>query len=287
MEWLHAIVLGVTQGLTEFLPISSSGHLIIVPWLFKWDEPGLAFDAALHLGTLLAVLIYFWRDIYELLAALPTAIRNPGIALSSPGPNDSRTEQHARLALLLILGCIPGGVAGLLLQNTVDDFFHNAAHRDRAIVIIAVLLALFGVILWLADRFALGDRRIGQLTIRDAITVGGAQALAIFAGVSRSGITLTAGLGNGIRRADAARFSFLMGAPIIAAAGLQGVMDLIKNGSGEIGVSRLIVGVAVSAFVGALAISGLMRYLQRASTAAFTIYRVLMGAALIALVIVR
>jgi len=102
MDWLHAIVFGVTQGLTEFLPVSSSGHLIIVPWLFKWDEPGLAFDAALHLGTLLAVLIYFWRDIYELIAALPTAARNPRLALSDPSPLDSTNTQNARLAMLLI-----------------------------------------------------------------------------------------------------------------------------------------------------------------------------------------
>jgi undecaprenyl-diphosphatase len=287
MDWLHAIVFGVTQGLTEFLPVSSSGHLIIVPWLFKWDEPGLAFDAALHLGTLLAVLIYFWRDIFELASALPTAVRNPRLALSEPSPLDSSNTQNARLALLLIIGCIPGGVAGLLLQNTVDDFFHNAAHRDRAIVIISILLIVFAIFLFLADRFALGDRRIKQQTIRDSVVIGLAQGFAVFAGTSRSGVTLTAGLASGVRRADAARFSFLLGAPIIAAAGLQGVMDLIKNGAGEISTAKLIGAVVVSAVTGALAISGLMRYLQRASTTVFVVYRILLGLALIALVIAR
>lgn len=287
MDWLHAIVFGVTQGLTEFLPVSSSGHLIIVPWLFKWEEPGLAFDAALHLGTLLAVLIYFWRDIFEMIVALPTAARNPRLALSNPSPLDSTDTQNARLALLLIIGCIPGGIAGLLLQNTVDDFFHNAAHRDRAIVIISILLIVFAIFLFLADRFALGDRRIKQLTIRDAITIGLAQAFAVFAGTSRSGVTLTAGLATGVHRTGAARFSFLLGAPIIAAAGLQGVMDLVKHGAGEISTTKLIGAVVVSAVTGALAISGLMRYLQRASTTVFVVYRILLGLALITLVIAR
>ena len=287
MDWLHAIALGVTQGLTEFLPVSSSGHLIIVPWLFRWDEPGLAFDAALHLGTLIAVLLYFWRDIVGLIAALPTAVRNPHLAFSDPSPRDSTDTQHARLVLLLIIGCIPGGIAGLLLQNTIDDFFHDAAHCDRAIVIIAILLIVFAVLLFLADRFAQGDRKISQMTIRDAIVVGLAQSLAVFAGTSRSGVTLTAGLASGVRRADAARFSFLLDAPIIAAAGLQGVVRLIKDGSEEIGSTKLIVAVLVSAITGALAISGLMRYLQRASTTVFVVYRIAMGVAVIALVIYR
>ena len=287
MDWLQAIVLGVTQGLTEFLPVSSSGHLVIVPWLFKWDEPGLAFDAALHLGTLLAVALYFWRDIVELVAALPTAIRHPRLALTAPNPRETAGTQHARLALLLIIGCIPGGIAGVLLQSTVDDFFHNAAHRDRAIVMIAALLMVFAVLLYLADRSDRGDRRIEQLTIRDAITVGVAQAFAIFAGTSRSGVTLTAGLANGVRRADAARFSFLLGAPIIAAAGVQGTARLIRDGTGDIGTSKLIVGVAVSAITGAIAISGLMRYLQYAGTAVFVVYRIVMGTALIAFVLTR
>src|SRR5215203_3435624 len=151
MSFLEAIILGITQGLTEFLPISSSGHLIIVPWLFGWESPGLAFDAALHLGTLVAVFAYFWRDIVAMIKAIPIALRHR-TALLRPNDQDDEQTVYARLGLLIIIGSIPGGIIGLLLQDRIDVFFHSSTNESRAIVVIAIMLAVFAVILWIADR---------------------------------------------------------------------------------------------------------------------------------------
>src|SRR6478752_4605371 len=152
MDWLHAIVLGITQGLTEFLPISSSGHLIIVPWLFGWETPGLAFDAALHLGTLFAVFTYFWREIVAMIKAIPLVLQKRTALLRSTEEQDEQTF-FARLGLLIVIGSIPGGVIGLLAQSRIDDLFHSDTNESRAIVVIAIFLALFAVLLWIADRY--------------------------------------------------------------------------------------------------------------------------------------
>ena len=220
MSWFEAIVLGLTQGLTEFLPISSSGHLIIVPWLFGWESPGVAFDAALHLGTLLAVLAYFWQDLRQMVRAVPTILRKRAALLRAGAPDEDDDTFFARLGLLLIIGSIPGAVAGLALESKIDDLFHPESNQDRAIVVIAILLAVFGVVLWLADRYGRENRILRSVRLPDTLVVGIAQALALMPGTSRSGVTLTAGLFRGFQRADAARFSFLLGIPLIAGAGL-------------------------------------------------------------------
>jgi undecaprenyl-diphosphatase len=292
MSIFQAIVLGLVQGITEFLPISSSGHLILIPWLFGWEEPGLAFDAALHLGTLVAVFVYFWRELLAMLLAVPTALSQPR-ALLTGGPRCSSSavdekclgrEADARLALLLIVGSIPAGVIGLLGQGAIDDFFHGASHRPGAIVVMAVLLIVFALLLWWADRTATHRRRIAELTVRDAGVIGVAQALALMPGVSRSGATLTAGLFRDLRRADAARFSFLLGTPLIAVAGLKGLKDILAaNPSGD-EITTMVVGIVVSAVSGIAAISVLLRYLQRSSTAIFVIYRIVAGLLILALV---
>lgn len=285
MSVFHAIVLGIVQGLTEFLPISSSGHLILVPWLFNWEEPGLAFDAALHLGTLVAVFAYFWRELLNMLLAVPDALRQPGALLrSEPDGNDPERTKSARLVWLLVIGSIPGGIAGLLLQNKIDDFFHGAAHRDRSIVLISITLILFALLLWYADRTARHRRGIDQLTVSDAIAIGLAQMLALFPGVSRSGSTLTAGLWRELKRADAARFSFLLGAPLIAAASLTGLKDLLDS-SGDIGSSAIVAGILASAISGFAAIWVLLKVLQRSNTYVFVAYRVVAGLAFIAIVL--
>jgi len=285
MSWLEAIVLGLTQGLTEFLPVSSSGHLIIVGWLFGWDSPGLAFDAALHLGTLLAVFVYFWRDLLQMVQAIPTILRKRMALLGAAGPGEDDDTFYARLAVLLVIGSIPGGVVGLLGESKIDDLFHPTSHQDRAIVAIAILLAVFAVLLWVADR--VGDERRTLRSVRapDALIIGVAQAIALMPGTSRSGVTLTAGLFRGFQRADAARFSFLLGIPLIAAAGLKGVSELIQADPSGAEIGRIVVGMATSAITGFAAIRFLLRYLQTSSTAVFVLYRLIAAAVLIGLVV--
>ena len=228
MSWLEAIVLGLTQGLTEFLPISSSGHLIIVPWLFGWESPGVAFDAALHLGTLLAVFTYFWHDLLEMVKAVPTILSKRTALLRAGAPDEDNDTFYARLGLLLIIGSLPGAIAGLAFESKIDDLFHPETNEDRAIVAIAILMAVFGVVLWLADRYGRENRTLRSVRLPDTVVVGIAQALALMPGTSRSGVTLTTGLFRGFTRADAARFSFLLGIPFIAGAGLKGVADLLQ-----------------------------------------------------------
>ncbi len=283
MSWIEAIILGITQGLTEFLPISSSGHLIIVPWLFGWETPGLAFDAALHLGTLVAVFFYFWREIVAMVKAIPLVLRKRTTLLKSSAEEDEQTF-YARLGLLIVIGSIPGGIIGLLAQDRIDDFFHSDTNENRAIVIIAVLLAIFGVILWLADRYGKEVRPLKSIRVPDAVTIGVAQAVALMPGVSRSGITLTAGLFRDFKRADAARFSFLLGIPLVSIAGLKGLTDLVQADPSGAEMARIVAGMAASAISGFAAISFLLRYLQTSSTTVFVVYRLIVAAALIGLV---
>ena len=285
MSWIEAIVLGITQGLTEFLPISSSGHLIIVPWLFGWDAPGLAFDAALHLGTLVAVIAYFWRDLLAMVRAIPLVLRMRfSLLRTSQDVTAGDASFHARLALLIVVGSIPGGVVGLAAQSRIDDFFHSSSHMDRAIVVIAILLAAFALLLYAADRLGTETRAIETVGLRDAIVIGCAQAVALMPGVSRSGITLTAGLFRDLKRADAARFSFLLGVPLVTLAGLKGLTDLVRaNPTGE-EIGTIVLGMTASMISGFIAIWGLLRYLQRSSTMVFVIYRLLLSIALIVMV---
>jgi undecaprenyl-diphosphatase len=270
------------QGLTEFLPVSSSAHLLVVPWLLGWESPGLAFDAALHLGTLAAVLVYFWRDLLAMALALPRAIQRPRAILRSHDPADIMP----RLALLIVLGTVPGLGAGLLGEGTIDAVYHpDGVAPDAVIVAIAVALIALALLLLVAEHVARHVRGMDSLALRDAVIIGLAQALALIPGVSRSGATITAGLFRGLTRADAARFSFLLGAPIVAAAGAKGLLDTLTSGldAGQLGVFA--VGLAASALAGFAAIWGLLRYLQRASTAVFIVYRIVLGIVLIVLVV--
>jgi undecaprenyl-diphosphatase len=281
MSMLHSIVLGIVQGLTEFLPISSSGHLILVPWLFGWEEPGLSFDAALHLGSLVAVFAYFWRELLGMVLAVPTALRRPTALFRGPASSAAPRERDARLVWLLILGSIPGGIAGLLLQDRIDSFFHDVAHQDRTVLLIAIVLATVALLLLVADRRGKQTRAIGDLGPGDAVAIGVAQMCALFPGVSRSGITLTTGLLRDIRRADAARFSFLLGTPLVTLAGFKGFYDLISDGTGGVGTGPLVLGILASALSGFAAIAVLLRFLQRSSATVFVVYRVVAGLAII------
>lgn len=280
----QAIVLGVVQGLTEFLPVSSSAHLLVVPWLLGWESPGLAFDAALHLGTLAAVLVYFWRDLLAMALALPRAIRRPDAILRSHDPVDVMP----RLALLIALGTVPGLIAGLLGAEAIDAVYHpRGVAPDGVILAIAVASITLALLLLVAERIAQHVRGIDSLTVRDTVIIGLAQTLALIPGVSRSGATITAGLFRGLTRADAARFSFLLGAPIIAAAGAKGLLETLTAGLDAGQLVVFAIGVAASALAGFAAIWGLLRYLQRATTAVFIAYRIVLGIALIVLVMIR
>ncbi len=297
MSTIQAIILGIVQGLTEFMPISSSGHLILVPWLFGWEEPGLAFDAALHLGTLLAVVCYFWRELLAMLLAVPVALSRPlSLLRASPAPAEDGVypvsggaavdrDDDARLALLIVIGSIPGGIAGLLGESTIDRFFHSDAHPSLSIAVVAVVLMGFGVLLWIADRAGAHRRTTPNLTLTDALLIGLAQSLALLPGVSRSGSTLTAGLLRGMRRADAARFSFLLGMPITAAAGAKGLFDVLQAGFSGAEATVFAWGILASALSGFAAIWILLRYLQRSTTSVFAVYRLLVGLTMLGLLL--
>jgi undecaprenyl-diphosphatase len=280
----QAIVLGIVQGLTEFLPVSSSAHLLVVPWLLGWESPGLAFDAALHLGTLAAVVVYFWRDLVAMARAFPQALQRPSAILRSDDPADVMS----RLSLLIALGTVPGLVAGFLGAETIDAVYHPSGVAPDAVIvaIAAALIALALLLLW-AERAAQHVRGMASLNVPDAVIIGLAQAGALIPGVSRSGSTITAGLFRGLTRADAARFSFLLGAPIVAAAGAKGLLDTLTSGLGAGQLGVFAVGLVASALAGFAAIWGLLRYLQRASTAVFIIYRIVLGIVLLVLVAVR
>jgi len=266
VEIWQAIILGAVQGLTEFMPISSSAHLILVPRLMGWPELGLSFDVALHIGTLVALLAYFWRDWLTIGRDWLTSIR---VRRWDAG--------EARLGWLIILGSIPAGVAGLLVQDLAETVF-------RDIRIIGVNLIILGLLLFLADRTSRGNRDLTKITWVDSVLVGLAQALALIPGVSRSGSTLTMGLFRGLRRDTAARFSFLLGTPITAAAAAQQMIKTVRTGLPPSEQVLFLVGIVSSAVFGFLTIAFLLSYLRTRSTGPFVVYRVVLGVSLLALV---
>jgi undecaprenyl-diphosphatase len=281
---IEAIVLGIVQGLTEFLPVSSSAHLIIVPWLLGWESPGLAFDAALHLGTLGAVLIYFWRDLLAMLVTLPRALRHPRQVLTS---RDSR-DTMPRLTLLIVAGTIPGLIAGYFGQNVIDEaYYQPGGPSDRIIVAIAMALAGLALFMLVAERLARHTRVLSDMRLRDGLAIGLSQAAALIPGVSRSGATITTGLFRDLTREDAARFSFLLGVPIIAAAGLNGVYHTFRTGLPQDQTLIFIVGILTSGLAGLAAISALLRYVRHSSFRVFIIYRLALAVVLVMLTLVK
>lgn len=274
----QAVVLGVIQGLTEFLPISSSAHLVLVPWLFGWNDPGLTFDVALHVGTFVAVLLYFWSDLWGMAGDVWTGIRS-GTPLKLPG---------SRLALFIIIGSIPGGIAGILGESAVERLFHTPGAQRVGIAVIALVMILLGLLLALAEVVARHVRTLEEITWRDAAIVGLAQMLALIPGVSRSGSTITAGLFLNLRRETAARFSFLLALPITAGAALKKLFELVRHNELATGDKlAFVVGMLTAGFVGYLCIKFLLAYLQQHTTRAFTIYRVVAGLLILLLVVVR
>jgi len=266
MTLFQALVLGVLQGVAEFLPISSSAHLALAPWIFGWPEPGLSFDVALHLGTLVAVLGYFRAEWVRLAGAAFEIVRTRRI---------DTPEQ--RRAVYLVLATIPGAIGGLLLEKYAESVF-------RAPWLIATALIVMGIVLWVVDRTARETRPLGAMRARDAWLFGFAQVFALIPGVSRSGSTMTAGRALTFDRESAATFSFLMSMPIIAAAAVLKVPHLLHDRALAL---PLLVGVLASAVSGWLAIGALLRYLTRRSFGVFALYRIALGAIVLALVALR
>jgi undecaprenyl-diphosphatase len=242
----QSFVLGTVQGLTEFLPVSSSAHLVLVPWLFHWQDQGLAFDVALHLGTLLALLVYYWREWLAMGASLVNG--------------DSKKR---RLLTLLVVASIPGAIIGLLLEKQAATVF-------RSPVLIAGALALLGLGLWIFDRIEPQRRSMEDMTFIDALLIGLSQAFAIVPGVSRSGSTITMARIVRVKREDAANFSFLMATPIIAGAGLVEGRHLIHTGIH----ADVWIGFAAAAVFGLLAIAALIRFVRTRSYEPFAWYRI-------------
>jgi len=260
---LQAIVLGIVQGLTEFLPVSSSGHLVLLPWWLNWEHPGLAFDTLLHWGTLLAVLVYFWRDWLDMLRAFFRIVRTRTIST----PSD-------KLLLSIIVGSIPAAVLGYLL----NDFFESLFAAPTAVI---GFLIFTGLLLVFAERWRGQGLPLARIRLSDAVIVGLAQALAIAPGISRSGSTIAAGLVRGLDRPAAARFSFLLGTPIIFGAGLFKLKDLLTAGVTDTSGAALVLGFLAAAISGFLSIRFLMRYLQNHRLTIFALY--VWGIALISL----
>ena len=271
---LQALVIGILQGLTEFLPVSSSAHLIVVPEFLGWKDPFLnsaAFDVMLHAGTLAALLIYFWRDLVRLLAAWIGSIRERRIG----------ADPDRRLAWLILVTMIPGALLGVALESFFDTFF-----REH-IILVAVFLVLGAAILWLAEQLAFLQRGLDNVNFRDAIVLGVAQAFALFPGFSRSGMTIAAGLYTGLTREAAARFSFLMGTPIIAGAAAWKARELLQSGLPSADVPALGVGMLGAAVAGLLAIAFLLDYLRRRTTAPFIAERLVLAALVVVFVLAR
>ena len=268
MPILHAVVLGIVQGFAEFLPISSSGHLLLVPWLFGWDDLESAsvkksFDVALHIGTLVAVVAYFRRD-------LVVYVRE-GLRLVVHRERPSTTE--GRLAWLLVLATVPAAAVGAIFEDVIDEQLGGP-------VVIAVSLIVFGLLLALADR-ATGRREVPGFGARDALVVGAAQALALNPGTSRSGITITAARWRGFDRDAAARLSFLMSIPVTAGAVVYKTGGLVVDGIPDGLLAPMLVGIVTSGIAGWFAVWGTLRLVRTRSFAPFVVYRIVLGVAVL------
>lgn len=258
---LQVVVLALLQGITEFLPVSSSAHLILIPAFFAWPDQGLAFDIAVHLGTLLAVMSYFRADIFKIVVDFIHSIK------------ERRINSHQKLGWLIIVATIPVGLVGFFARNFIENHLRSPS-------IIAWTTLGFGILLWIADYYGRKKRTVSQLTWQEAIIIGGSQALSLIPGTSRSGITLTAGLFLGLTRENAAHFSFLLSIPVIILAGGLETIKLLKNPISVNWVS-LGWGVGLSAISGYCCIHYFLKLLNKIGLAPFVLYRLILGISLL------
>jgi undecaprenyl-diphosphatase len=261
LSLLEAIVLGIIQGLTEFLPISSSGHLRIVPAFVGWDDPGAAFTAVVQLGTMCAEVIYFRQDLLRIARGFLGSLRRPEL----------RGTLDARMGWYLIFATVPITVLGLAFENDIETSARN-------LKLIGTSLIVLGLVLLVADRTSKRERGMGQLTLRDGLVMGSAQALALVPGVSRSGATITAGLFLGLERAAAARFSFLLSIPAVVGSGLYQLYGIVSGEEApDVGAGALILSTLFAFIAGYAAIAFLLRFLATHTTMLFVVYRVALG----------
>lgn len=276
MSLIHAIILALVQALTEFLPVSSTAHLILFPWLLNWPDPGLAFDVALHAGTLLAVVLYFFKDWLTLLIC----------GLGGKYPSNAAPEevnQHRRMFWYMVVGTIPAAILGKLLHHQIEDTL-------RTPMIVGISLVVIALLMWAADSLSGLTRKLEQSNWGDAFGIGAAQAIALWPGVSRSGITITAGLFRKFTREAATRFSFLLSAPVIAgavASELPKLVKMHKAGGLELPLSTLLISVLVSGVAGYFVIAFFIRYLQTRTLKPFVIYRLLFGILVLVMAFLR
>lgn len=268
MNAIQAIILGIVQGATEFIPISSSAHLVLVPWALGWNSPGLLFDTMLHWGTLTAVLVYFWRDWVAIIKGffVSTVRRGPW----STDPNGRLADSSSQLAWAVILGTLPAVVLGFLFNDFIESLF-------TSILAVGVFLLVTAAILFAAERMGRPQRPLEKITFTDALLIGLAQAAAMAPGISRSGATLAGGLARGLTRDSAARFSFLLGTPTILGAGLLQLVDVLKAETAAPAWSSVVPGAIAAAIVGYLCIHFLLSYLRRGKLYVFAAYCAVLG----------
>jgi undecaprenyl-diphosphatase len=263
MDALQAIVLGLVQGLTEFLPISSSGHLRIVPAFFGWEDPGAAFTAVIQLGTMAAVLLYFRADLWRILTTWVRSLRDPS----------ARGDLDARIGWYIILGTIPIGAIGVAFKDPIETEF-------RSLELIGTTLLVFGLVMLAAEKLSRRDRSLRDIGARDGLVIGVAQALALIPGVSRSGATISAGLLLNFDRAAAARYSFLLSIPAVV---LSGLFEMRHAGEGHLPIGATALATVLAFASGYASIAFLLRYLERHSIAVFVGYRLVLGVIVLAL----
>jgi undecaprenyl-diphosphatase len=266
LDVFQSVIIGLIQGLTEFLPVSSTAHVRIIPALLGWNDPGAAVTAVTQLGTLAAVLVFFRHDLLQLMTAGIKSI----VQFDQRSQWNAETTRQVKLAWFIVLGTLPVGILGLLFKHQIENDFRSLEIIGWSLIILAVVLAA-------AEVAARHQRKLEEMNFTDTQVIGLAQAVALIPGSSRSGVTITAGLFLGLTRESAARFSFLLSAPAVLASGLFELKELIKNGIGEAGLFDLAVATIVAAVVGYLTIAGLLKWLQTRSTMVFIVYRILLG----------
>jgi len=271
MPLYQVVVLALIQGITEFLPISSTAHLALAPWLLGWTDPGLTFDIALHVGTLLAILVYFFRTWLQIIAQ----------AIGFHYGEDDALRRNPGILWLLVVGSIPIGIFGYVFGKQAETTW-------RSPLVIGTMMVAVGILMWLGERAGSRKKDLSAVTLTDSLAIGAAQAVAIIPGTSRSGITITAGLFRNLDRPTAARFSFLLSAPAIAAAAAKALHDLMKHGGIPAGMhTPLALGIVISAVSGLAVIALLLRFLQRHTLYFFIYYRIIFGIIVIALAFSR
>ena len=255
MTVLQSIVLGITQGITEFLPISSSGHLILIPAIFGWELQDLSFDVALHLGTAIAVLLFFWRDWFDMISA----VKNDGI---------NKLRRGSLVFFTIIVVSIPVGIAGVMLENQVEQLF-------RSPILVALMLIIVSIFMYVADNYSESNKSDKEIGFMDSLVISLSQIVALFPGSSRSGMSISTGLFRGLTREKAAKFSFLLATPIILGASIVKLPDLFSASSEQIQV--ILIGLATSFITGIISIKWLLSFLRNRSLKVFVVYRILLG----------